>query len=317
MSTIRFLKTFLVAAEGGSFAAAADRVALTQAAVGLQMRALETELKTVLFERSGRGVVLSDAGRALVAHAEKIVGYYDQMREGLDGEGEIAGTVTVGSIVTAMGLLSNTVVRMKPLYPRLNVRLVMQESSGLANSVKSGALDAAIFVDDSPQERKGMRWTPLYTEPLTVVASSQVAPPGSDFKKLLREQPFLRFDRRTPSGMRIEQTLRKLGLAPQDFLELSSLSAIIDLVRQNVGVTIVPHVKNADWANDALLRVLPLPGRPATRLIGMLEQGKREHITSVIRQHLVQLLAEKSSASVASPASSTPKPRKKLLVQPR
>ncbi|WP_431095070.1 LysR family transcriptional regulator [Polaromonas aquatica] len=312
MSTIRFLRTFLAVAQGGSFAAASDRVALTQAAVGLQMRALETELKAVLFERSGRGVVLSDAGRALIAHAEKIIGYYDQMREGLEGEGEIAGTVTVGSIVTAMGLLSNTVVRMKPLYPRLNVRLVMQESSGLARSVQSGELDAAIFVDDSPQERKGMRWTPLYTEPLTVVASSQVALPGSDFKKLLREQPFLRFDRRTPSGIRIEQTLRKLGLAPQDFLELSSLSAIIDLVRQNVGVTIVPHVKNADWANDALLRVLPLPGRPATRLIGMLEQGKREHITSVIRQHVVQLLAEKSSVDIASSATKAHKPRQKL-----
>jgi DNA-binding transcriptional LysR family regulator len=317
LSTIRFLKTFLVVAEAGSFAAAADRVALTQAAVGVQMRALETELKTVLFERSGRGIVLSKAGRALIAHAEKIISCYDQMREGLEGEGEIAGTVTVGSIVTAMGLLSNTVVRMKPLYPRLNVRLVMQESSGLAHSVQSGELDAAIFVEDSPQERKGMRWTPLYTEPLTVVASSQVAPPGSDFRKLLREQPFLRFDRRTPSGIRIEQTLRKLGLVPQDFLELSSLSAIIELVRQNVGITIVPHVKNADWANDAMLRVLPLPGRSPTRLIGMLEQGKREHITSVIRQHLVQLLAEKSGAGASSLSTSASKLRQKKHAKPR
>ena len=298
MSTIRFLRTFLAVSQGGSFAAAADRVALTQAAVGLQMRALETELKTVLFERSGRGVVLSASGRALIAHAEKIIGYYDQMREGLEGEGEIAGTVTVGSIVTAMGLLSNTVVRMKPLYPRLNVRLVMQESSGLARSVKSGELDAAVFVGDSDQELKGMLWTPLYTEPLTVVASSQSAPPGSDFRKLLREQPFLRFDRRTPSGIRIEQTLRKLGVVPRDFLELSSLSAIIELVRQNVGITMVPHIKNADWANDALLRVLPLPGRPPTRLVGMLEQGK-EHITSVIRRHLVELVAEKGAAPAA------------------
>lgn len=299
MSTIRFLKTFLVVAEGGSFAAAADRVALTQAAVGLQMRALETELKTALFERSGRGVVVTVAGRALVAHAEKIVGYYDQMRDGLDDEGDIAGTVTVGSIVSAMGLLSRTVVKMKPLYPRLNVRLVMQESSGLARSVRSGDLDAAIFVNDSQQELKGMLWTPLYTEPLTVVANAKIAPPGSDFRKLLRDNPFLRFDRRTPSGMRIEQTLRKLGLVPQDFLELSSLSTIIDLVRQNVGVTIVPHVRNADWDSDALLRVLPLPGRPATRLVGMLEQGKREHITSVIREHMMGLLAGKSAAQPA------------------
>jgi hypothetical protein len=56
----------------------------------------------------------------------------------------------------------------------------------------------------------------------------------------------------------------------------------------------VPHWRNADWVNDPTLRVLPLPGRPATRQIGMLEQGKREHITSVIRQHLVSTLAKKA-----------------------
>src|SRR5690242_18755304 len=125
MSTIRFLKTFLVVAQAGTFAAASERVALTQAAVGLQMRTLETELKTALFERSGRRVVLSAAGRALVDHAKKIIASYDQMRESLNDENEIAGTVAVGSIVSAMGLLSNTVVKMKPLFPKLNIRLVV------------------------------------------------------------------------------------------------------------------------------------------------------------------------------------------------
>ena len=296
MSTIRFFRTFLVVAQGGSFAGAADRVALTQAAVGLQMRALETELKTVLFERSGRGVVLSAAGRALIPHAVQLVGHYDKMRAGLENGEDIAGTVTIGCIVSAMGLLSTTVVKMKPLYPRLNVRLVMQESGSLAPSVKRGDLDAAIFVEDTQKELQGGVWTLLYVEPLTVVASAQVALPGLDIKTLLRSQPFLRFDRRTPSGIRVEQTLRKLGLVPQDFLELTSLSTIVDLVRQNVGITIVPHLKNADWAKDPLLRVLPLPGRPSVRQIGMLENGQREHITSVIRQQFVQLLAEREPA---------------------
>ncbi|WP_332775802.1 LysR family transcriptional regulator [Polaromonas sp.] len=299
MSTIRFLKTFLAVAHVGSFAGASERVALTQAAVGLQMRALETELKTVLFERSGRGVVLSVAGRALIAHAEKIIACYDQMRVGLDDEGEIAGTVAVGATASAMGLLSSTVVRIKPLFPRLNVRLVVQESRELVKNVRLGELDAAIVISDSPEEHQGLTWTPLYVEPLTVVASSQIARPDSDFKKLLRENPFLRFDRRMPSGIRIEQTLRKLGLVPQDLLELSSLSTIVDLVRQNVGVTIVPHLRNADWMNDPSLCVIPLPGRSPTRQIGMVEQGKREHITSVIRQHLVSLLAEKGPSSAA------------------
>ncbi|MDR7378921.1 DNA-binding transcriptional LysR family regulator [Rhodoferax ferrireducens] len=294
MSTIRFLRTFLVVAQEGSYAGAAERVALTQAAVGLQMRALEAELKTGLFERSGRGVLLTVAGRALIAHAEKIIASYDQMREGLEQDGEIAGTVTVGSTVSAMGLLSNTVVAMKPRFPRLNVRLVVQESSGLAQSVIRGALDAAVLIEGTPLERQGLLWTPLYVEPLVLVASALVAKPDSDIKQLLRENPFLRFDRRTPSGIRIEQTLRKLGLMPQDFLELSSVSSIVDLVRQNVGVTVVPHWRNADWVNDPTLQVLPLPGRPATRQVGMLEHGRREHITTQIRLQMLALLARKA-----------------------
>ena len=293
MSTIRFLRTFLVVAQEGSFAGAAERVALTQAAVGLQMRALEAELKTSLFQRSGRGVLLSGAGRALIAHAQKIIACYEQMRDGLEDGGDISGTVTVGSTVSAMGLVSNTVVALKPRYPRLNVRLLVQDSSGLAQSVVRGDLDAAVLIEGNPNERHGLLWTPLYVEPLALVASSLVAGPDSDIKKLLRENPFLRFDRRTPTGVRIEQTLRKLGLSPQDFLELSSVSSIVDLVRQNVGVALVPHWRNADWTNDPTLRVLPLPGRPVTRQVGMLQQNKREHITSVIRVQLMELLAKK------------------------
>lgn len=298
MSTIRFLKTFLVVAQTGTFAAASERVALTQAAVGLQMRALETELKAVLFEKSGRRVILSAAGRALVPHAENIVARYDQMRESLDNGHEIAGTVDVGSIVSAMGLLSSTIVNLKTAYPKLKVRLVAQEANNLVQKVKNGELNAAIFVNVSEQERQGLIWTPLYSEPMTVVASSQVAHRNSDIKKLLRENPFLRFDRRTLSGVKIEQSLRKLGIVPQDFLELGSLSTIIDLVRQNVGVTIVPHPRNVDLMNDPLLQVLPLPGRPPTRQIGMLEDGKCVQITSVIRQHLVDLLKASAKANL-------------------
>lgn len=290
MSTIRFLRTFLVVVQGGSFAAASERVALTQAAVGVQMRALETELKAVLFDRSGRGVVLTVAGRALIPHAQKLVADYDAMRAGVISENEIAGTVVVGSTVSAMGLLSNTVVKMKPLYPRLNVKLVALESGGLARAVREGELDAAIYIEDAQQDMGGLRWTPLYAEPLTVVASARVAGPDSDIRQLLREHPFLWFDRRRPSGVRIQQTLRKMGLAPQDFLELSSISAIVDLVRQNVGITIVPRLRNADWDKDPLLCVLPLPGRPPERVIGMLEHGRREHITSKIREQMVALL---------------------------
>jgi hypothetical protein len=82
MSTIRFLRTFLAVEKYGSFAAAAGRVALTQAAVGQQMRALEDEFRRPLFDRSRRVVVA-----------------YEAMLAGSEVGEEISGTVTVGAIV--------------------------------------------------------------------------------------------------------------------------------------------------------------------------------------------------------------------------
>ena len=79
MSSIRLLKTFLAAAGEGSFAGAAHRVALTQAAVGQQMRVLEAELRRPLFERQGKAVVLNDAGRELLPMVRRLVAQYEQM----------------------------------------------------------------------------------------------------------------------------------------------------------------------------------------------------------------------------------------------
>src|SRR5450830_196716 len=105
MSTIRFLRTFVAAAHGGSFAAAADQVALTQAAVGQQMRALEAELKRTLFDKTGRIMVLSPAGHLLLPRAESLLAQYDAMRREVQDQQQIAGSLKLGSLITAMGLL--------------------------------------------------------------------------------------------------------------------------------------------------------------------------------------------------------------------
>jgi DNA-binding transcriptional LysR family regulator len=73
MSTIRFLRTFLAVEKYGSFAAAADCVALTQAALGQQMPAIEEEFRRPLFYRSDRVIKLTQAAHALIPQARKFV----------------------------------------------------------------------------------------------------------------------------------------------------------------------------------------------------------------------------------------------------
>src|SRR5687768_12397248 len=102
MSSIRVMKTFVAVAAEGSFAAAASRVALTQAAVGQQMRAFEVELRRPLFQRQGKTVVLNEDGRALVPQVRRLLALYDQMLASPDAADAMSGTVHLGAIVSAV-----------------------------------------------------------------------------------------------------------------------------------------------------------------------------------------------------------------------
>ncbi|CAG9169367.1 LysR substrate-binding domain-containing protein [Cupriavidus pampae] len=286
MSTIRFLRTFVAVAEHGSFAAAAGQVALTQAAVSLQMRSLEEELRRVLFDRSGRVAVLNADGRELLPQARRMLSLYDDMRLPLVASEAMAGAVAVGAVVSVMGGLSHAVARMKRAYPALDVRLVGAKSIELAAQVEQGTLDAAFLVEGTARPAGSLRWTPLYQEPLVALAARGA--PGASAREALAANPFLRFDRTQRTGMLVERALRRSHLRVNEFLELNSIEALVELVRQEVGVTVVPLLKRARWREDESLRILPLQagGEPLTRTVGMLERRDhgRDHVTGAIRQ---------------------------------
>src|SRR3954454_18175898 len=113
MSSIRVLRTFAAVAAEGSFAAAAARVALTQAAVGQQMRSLEAELRRPLFGRQGKTVVLNDAGRELVPQVRRLLGLYDQMLAPARGAQTLSGTVHLGAVVSAVRPLIQATLALK------------------------------------------------------------------------------------------------------------------------------------------------------------------------------------------------------------
>mgnify|MGYP000963307241 CR=1 FL=1 len=128
MSSIRLLKTFLAVAAEGSFAAAAPRVALTQAAVGQQMRALESDLRRPLFERQGKVVALNAAGRALLPDVRKLVALYDQMLMSAPASEAMAGTLHLGAIVSAARPLIEATLALKARHPGLELHVSAAKS---------------------------------------------------------------------------------------------------------------------------------------------------------------------------------------------
>jgi len=283
MSNLRNLRTFLAIAHHGSFSEAAEQVSLTQAAVSFQMRALEQELGRPLFERSGRMSVLSPAGRELLPEIQRLVEHYDRLRMRHAEPGELAGSVAFGAIVSCMGILSRAVSRLKRDHPALDVRVFAGKAAELSSRVLSGELDAAIVVE-SARPAKGLRFTAMYQEPLVAVAAASCA--ARSAREALSGRAFLRFDRSERTGRLIDQALRRLKWPVEEFLELNSIETLVELVRQEVGVTLLPRLHHASWENDSELSVLPLGHEHVNmaRVIGMVErtENSRRDITETL-----------------------------------
>ena len=273
MSSIRLLRTFSAVAAEGSFAAAAARVALTQAAVGQQMRTLEGELRRPLFERQGKAVILNDAGRALVPQVRRLLALYEQLLTPAPAAGGMAGTVHLGAVVSAVRPLIQATLALKARHAALELHVSSAKSMELVARVLSGELDAALVVREPGPARPELAWTPLYSEPMVLVVPRKLAeaPPRS----VLESQPFIRFDRTQHTGHLVERTLKRLRAKPQEFLELNALESIVDLVRSGLGVTLVPLLHDARWSADAKLRVVELP-QAEERRIAMVQRRDSE-----------------------------------------
>ncbi|MFD1561302.1 LysR family transcriptional regulator [Paraburkholderia silviterrae] len=269
MFSLRMLRTLQAVARSGSFALAAEKTALTQAAVSLQMRALEEALGRQIFDRRARQVALTREGRDVCAKVERILELIDELPA--RAEDTIRGSVIVGAVVSVIGALSLAVAHLKTEHPELEVRLTSARSAELAQLVEAGEVDLAVVVGNADGTlHESLSWTPLYEEPLMLVTSRATA--GSDARRILRERSFLRFDRRVPTGVVIDEALRTLGIKPQEHLELNSIETIVSLVRNDVGVSVLPVLHNGNWHEDANLRLIPLCNPPFMRTVGMIHR---------------------------------------------
>ncbi|HEY8050013.1 MAG TPA: LysR family transcriptional regulator [Ramlibacter sp.] len=287
MSSIRVLRTFLAVARHGSFAAAGAEVGLSAPAVGLQMRALEEDLGHALFDRAGRSVVLNTQGRLAVPQIAELVKHYESLA--LADQDELSGAVMVGALVSSlMGAFANALWALKRDHPRLEVKLFAGLSSDFAPKVERGELDAAVVTRPPRALPNAVKWTPLYAEPMILVVPRRPHfELARDARGILASAPFVRFDRTLWTGYLVEQVVARTRVQVNDSLELNSVEAIVALVRQGFGVSIVPKLDNVNWARDGDLRVVDIPGNRVQRHVGLLERRahSRTRFTDAIKQH--------------------------------
>ncbi|AZG16595.1 MULTISPECIES: LysR family transcriptional regulator [Cupriavidus] len=262
---LRYFKTFLVAAETGSFSAAGARLGLTQSAVSTQIRRLEEDLGCTLFDRSGKSVTLSDEGQQALADAARIVALYESMK-GARAQRDTA-PLDLGAVSTVQSsLLPRAMQRFRQAHPDTHVNIVPGMSTQLLTQVDARELDIAVLVKPRLGIPPELKWVPLIHERFVAVA-----PPGSPdtLKALLETVPFIRYNRHSTGGQLVDRYLRRHRFWVREGMELDEPAVILQMVSEGLGCAIIPSALVPLRQTPNIVEV-PMPGQPLYREIGVL-----------------------------------------------
>ena len=287
MSSIRLLKNFLVIARHKSVAAASREIGLTPAAAGQQIQHLEEEIGLTLFDRTKRSLSLNTNGRSLIEPIQEIIARYETLGSNL--KSGLSGTIVIGALVSSlMGAFGKTLNELKLRYPDLEIKLLAGLSSNFLDQILEGSIDGAIVTESPFTLPQNVQWTELYREPMILITPALTTNKGTKSSPRIK-LPFIRFERNTWTGHLVDQTIKANKLPIEESMELNSVEAIIELVRQGIGYSIVPKLASISWETDRQLTIQRLPGKTIYRKVGLLERKKhgRQKITSAIKQHFL------------------------------
>ncbi len=260
------LDTFVTVVRTGSFVAAADEAGLTASAVSLQMKQVEEYFGRPLFDRSGRSVRVTPYGRQLSQGVATALGAIEAFRK--PRELAVSGTLDLGAIPTVQTSALPVAMRlMRARHPALKIRLTLDVSAPLQAAVGDGRLDAAVLIRPKRSSSGRLRWHDLVKEPFVLVAPIDSA--ERSVRQLLTAYPWIRYDVSLTGGRIAAQHVHRLCPRLRPAFEVASTEAIVAMVSEGLGVSVIPQPRAAIRAGYAV-REVPLAGTSLSRQIALL-----------------------------------------------
>jgi len=266
----------------GTLAAAADSLGYTAGAVSQHVSALEKGLGSRLVARSGRHLVLTDAGRVLAEYADRMLVLEQEALHALASvEGRVAGPLTVGTWgSTAAALLAPVVERMRAAFPEVTVRSREVDLDDAAASVRHGHVDVAFGLDyaDAPMPRDdSIAVIALHEEKFGIAVSAELDDAKSPWvdSGTLSGLPWILPPPDSQYGRAMRSGFRKRGFEPQVIHEVTDTAASLQLAAAGLGATVMTDLMRRLNANLELRR---LEMKDAlTRQIVLITPGDVQH----------------------------------------
>ncbi len=256
------LKTLLAVAEQQNFTKAAQQLCLTQPAVSHHISQLEEEFQTTLFIRGKGGLKLTPEGEIVVKYAKRMTALYDRMLKNLAGSKRNITQLRVGITHTAESNLTMEVLaKCGSTFNDFSITIFTDTINNLYTMLENYELDLAIVEGNSGNS--AFRSLVLDTDFLVCVMSPKNPMAKNALITLdqLKLQPMIMRLPTSATRILFDSTLRSLNDSPDDYnitVEVDNIATIKDLVRKNLGVSVLPRSACAREIRKKKLAALPI-----------------------------------------------------------
>jgi LysR family transcriptional activator of nhaA len=259
---LHHLRLFRAVATDGTLTGAARGLNLSQSALSTQIRALEATLGHDLFERRGRGLVLTEAGRIALDHAEAIFRTAEDLTATLRETGKARRMLRVGALATLSRNFQMQFLR--PLVGRADVEVVLRSGSQpeLLRGLEALELDV-VLTNLAPSREQGDAWLVhrIDEQPVSLIGTPGRVGGGRGLAELLAGEPLILPAPGSALRTAFDGLAARLGALPQIAAEADDMAMLRLLAREDAGLAVIPPIVVLDeLAQGLLVEALRLPG---------------------------------------------------------
>jgi DNA-binding transcriptional LysR family regulator len=248
MTSTRQLRYFVEIAECGSFSAAAERLYIAQSALSRQIKELETQLGTALFERTARQPRLTAAGQAFLGRARRLLTDLDKAEQLVREVGQgLRGSLRLNhsSTVPLTGRLLERLGGYLDANPGVALEIAQQSSEAQLQDIAEGRLEIGLLRLPVLRQHEGVSLHELFTEPLllAVAADHRLSSARSVRLEQLREERFISIPHRQRGGLSYlsASLCMNAGFFPQAAQVVSRKTTQLQLIQAGFGVALLPQ----------------------------------------------------------------------------
>lgn len=275
--TIEQIQYFLAIKEYNGFSIAAQELCISQSSLSKQIKALETELDTVLFDRTSRVTSLTPAGKDFYVYAQKFLDDYNNIIQGMNKHSlSKKSTLNIGTIAVLTQYGLNTIIAsFKAKYPNIDINIFEDEHDAVINMLSKSEIDFAIARDIN-LTNNNFDVVTLVEDELVVVTSTNH--PFSKKKYIsfldLKDQNFIISTKSSLYEICAKECSR-FGFTPNVIHNISKIETILGLVSEGLGITLmVNNVLKPFKGNNLSIHPLKNPIRCDLTLVTNTEASK-------------------------------------------